>query len=747
MSAKNYISNVVANFKGLVTTNSFAAEANIQAQDGILKAYIPNFLYKPPYGYPRYLDIATVRKLALSPYIFMVTSTIIDEVTAIKWDIVPKAMDEPEDEVESPEEIVNDMANKGPDPLTLSHIKAVKDFLYNPNGNNESFEYILRQTLRDILELDSGIIIKVFNRAGKMTQIFSRDGGTFLKNPDVYGYMGNKADIVFPPEFQDDQQRKQYFDSVLNKDAAYFQYGWTAGGMPVPFGKREIIWFTRNPRSDSIYGRSPLEILKDIILSLIYGSAYNLDMYTNANMPEGAISLIGADGDIIDAYAKNFQNVFTKKDDYGNQRKQFHKYPVSNVETKFTPFQLSSKELEIIQQQQWFTKIVWACFGVTPSELGFTENSNRATEMVQSKVFQRKAIKPLLNLIEYNINTQLMPEFGFDDVEFRFQAFDVAEETEKAKLYENLIKSGIYSINEAREDMGLEPIEDGDDHASAGNDPWGEEGFNGEEEDQLREDNDMDMKALDTNNPLTLKKKERFGSKIKKRLKSAEEVILDIINKTFVNSKLGAIKSNLEVKAINEDVLNKLKELLTDPTAKAEVEDFVKINFMKGLIRSEDKYDMNFFPDKAKIDFIAEYNFELINNMNDKLRKQLQASLKRHYMNNSSYAAIKKDVNKIFKAADNNVNAIVRTERTRIENIGHLEGAKQSNLNLKKELMIVNDDRTTELCKRMHSKYKNHPIPLDAKYKDNITGQEWDAPPFHVNCRSDIDTVQVQEGE
>ena len=61
--------------------------------------------------------------------------------------------------------------------------------------------------------------------------------------------------------------------------------------------------------------------------------------------------------------------------------------------------------------------------------------------------------------------------------------------------------------------------------------------------------------------------------------------------------------------------------------------------------------------------------------------------------------------------------------------------------------MIVNDDRTTELCKRMHSKYKNHPIPLDAKYKDNITGQEWDAPPFHVNCRSDIDTVQVQEGE
>lgn len=745
MGAKNYISNIVANFKGLVSNSSYNTEAQIQAQDGILKAYIPNFLYKPPYGYPRYLDIATVRKLALSPYVFMVTSTIIDEVTSIKWDIVPKATDEPDEEIESEEEIVKDMVNNGPDPLTLSHIKKVKDFFYNPNGNDESFEFILRQVIRDILELDSGIIIKVFNRAGVMTQIFSRDGGTFLKNPDVYGYMGNKADIIFPPIFQTPDEKKVYFDSVLNHEAAYFQYGWTAGGMPVPFGKREIIWMMRNPRSDSIYGRSPIEVLKDMILSLIYGAAYNLDMYTNSNMPEGAISLMGAEEDTIDAWRDNFQNVFVKKDDYGNNRKQFHKYPVGNSEVKFTPFQLSSKELEIIQQQQWFTKLVWASFGVTPSELGFTENSNRATELGQNKVFQRKAIKPILSLLEYHINSQIMPEFGFDDVEFKFQAFDVAEETEKAKLYDTLIKSGIFSINEAREELGLEKIPDGDDHKTAGSDPFGKSNFNEDEENDIRDKNDMGQKAMDTSQPLTLKKKERLGHKIKGRLKKVEDDILNIINKTFVNSKLGAIKSNVEVKALNEDIINKIKDMFSSTTTKSDVESFVRINFMKGMSKSEKEFNMNFFPDKNKIDFIANYNFDLIQDATEDLKQKLRSTLSRAYMNNSNFTQIKEEVKSIFKATDVRVDAIVRTETTRIENIGHIEGARQSNLNLKKEVRIVNDARTTELCERLHRKYKDNPIGLDEKFKDNVTGEEWETPPFHVNCRSDIKTVQVEE--
>lgn len=743
MGARESFSNAIANVKSVFSSPSVTDEANV-GDNGIMKAFIPNFLYHPPYGYPRYIDIPNMRTLATSPYVFMVTSTIIDEVCSVPWDIVPKARNEPDEDMNMEED---DELTVNKNNITLSHIKQAKEFFYNPNGNDESYEFIQRQFLRDILELDSGVIVKVFNRGGKMTQMFARDGGTFLKNPDIYGYLGNKADIIFPPQMADNDKAKQYFDSVLSHEAAYFQYGWTAGGMPVPFGKREIVWLSRNPRSDSIYGRAPIEILHDVILSLIYGSTYNLDMYINANMPEGIISLLGANQEQIKQFRARFEKRILKKDNFGNMRKMFHKYPITNQEAKFTPLQITSRDMEILQQQEWFSKLVWACFGVTPSELGYTENSNRATEMVQSKVFQRKAVKPLLSLIAYHINTQIIPEFGFDDIEFKFLSFDVQEELEKTKLYDMQIKAGIKSINEIRDEMGLEPVENGDDHKTAGSNPFGNlgGGFGSDEESSMRERFSTEEKALTTASPLTLKKKETIGSSIKKKLKEQELFLLDTIAKSFVTSKLNEIKSTTERKALSEDIINKIKDMLNLTNMKGEMEDFVRVVFMRGIERSEGELGMNFFPDNRKIDFLVNYNLDLVKNMSDELKNQLKAAIQRAYMNNLSQTQIKDEVKNLFDKASERVDAIIRTETTRIDNIGHLEGARQSGLKLKKKIMTVHDERTTDLCKRMYNKYKSNPIELNAKFKDDVTGQEWETPPFHVNCRSDIDTVQVEE--
>ena len=39
-----------------------------ETRNGMHKAYIPRFLYKPPFGYPRYVDLLTIRRLAASPF-------------------------------------------------------------------------------------------------------------------------------------------------------------------------------------------------------------------------------------------------------------------------------------------------------------------------------------------------------------------------------------------------------------------------------------------------------------------------------------------------------------------------------------------------------------------------------------------------------------------------------------------------------------------------------------------------------
>ncbi len=427
----------------------------------IFKAYIPNFLYKPPYGMPRQDNTPQQKMLAKNPYVFSVIKTLCDEATSNGWEVKVK----------------DGFQDDGVD--YTDKIKDITKFLRNPNGNEESLQHLLRQIITDLLETDSAVLVKVFDHKKKMTQMFSRDGSLFLKNPDIYGYIGNRADFVLPlpdgftgvnidfggtPTVSQQQIMKTY--SLLYKeDAAYFQYGWTAGSMPIPFGKREIIYMMQMPRSDSIYGTSPTGRLLEIIMNLIYGADFNLDFYINNNMPDGAISLIGATNDVLKNFKENFVSKFTFKDKFGNNRKKFNKMPVSTSEIKFTPFSFTAKDMEVMAQQKWFTKVMWMCYGVNAEEMGFTEDSNKSTSEVQIKAFKRKAIKPILDVISYHFNTQLLTEF-FDNadpadvpLEFVFDEYDVQEDTAKHTLLEQQIRMGIKTPMMVAEELGIDTVE------------------------------------------------------------------------------------------------------------------------------------------------------------------------------------------------------------------------------------------------------------------------------------------------
>jgi hypothetical protein len=723
MGFRETISNVRKNVKGFLfrspTTLGMAnvSTPNNPAEDGQNKAFVSNdFLYKPPFGYPRMIDIPTIRSLAKTPYVFMVTSTIIDEVASVDWKIQPKPTFEMDEEgLEAQEADLISYQNKKIPRETLNHIMELNEFFNNPNKNDESFEFLIRAVTRDILEVDAGVLVKVFNKAGKFVQLFARDGGTFLKNPDIHGYMGNREEIIYLPEIEDKETKRIFFEKYLNLNAAYFQYGWVSM-MPIPFGRREIIYLMRHPRSDSIYGRSAVELLSEVIKTLLYGARMGLEFYTNNNMPDGIIELLDAEKEQIDAFRERFEQQFKVKDEFGTWRKQFHKYPISNVKTDFKPFTLKPAEIELISQQQWFSKIVWASFGVTPSELGFTENSNRATEMVQSRVFRRKAIKPILNLLEYHINTQIIPEFGFKDVEFKFNDYDIEEDLQRHKLFEIQRKIGISTVNELREEIGKMPLEEEE------TEPMEEEENENQFDEIFDEVKKKEHKALNTSQPTTPKSFERV---IKDYLKKNENEIIDLVDKL----KSGTVK-NIKANII-DDIIKKLGLVsFLEP----EIRKFVEDSYDKGLQQAEKEFDRNFFPNKEAIDFLQDYNFDLIKNLTEEMKNKLKTTLQRGYIEDMPQAQLKKEVKKIFEDMENRAKSIVRTEQARAENYGELDGASQSKVVKGKTISNYMDAKTSPLCRRMISKYGDKLIPLDQNFKDDKTGGSWKAPPFHVNC-------------
>jgi len=87
---------------------------------------------------------------------------------------------------------------------------------------------------------------------------------------------------------------------------------------------------------------------------------------------------------------------------------------------------------------------------------------------------------------------------------------------------------------------------------------------------------------------------------------------------------------------------------------------------------------------------------------------------------------------------------IARTETTRFISEGKITGYEESGVKGNKAWTSVHDNHTSELCDRLHKKYFDKGIPYDEQFVDDVTGQRFDYPPGHPNCRSAIEFRQIK---
>lgn len=443
-----------SNAQILMTNNNIEQR---QSNDPLLKTTYPIYLYKPPFGYPRNVNVVFLRNLANNPYVFSVIKAITDQAAETKWAIKPKEGVEMNEQLEQSQ-------------------KYNTEFFKNPNSDNESFAQLLRKIIPDILTLDSGVFNKVYNRKGELLQLRVIDGGAILKNPDRHGSLANRVPIIFEDanssiDSNATERKNKAYNEAVNQynsygytdQAAYFQFAYGINySVPIPFGRKEIIYIMENPSTETVYSRiSALQSAIDITLNLIYSSKASLDLFLNANIPSGIIQIAEANQEDTEAFQdKLFNQQYSGFDEYGFQRKINGKLPVvGNPNVSFTPLNFKNSESQLLEIQQWFTKVLWSCFGVTADEMGFTENSNKATGEAQTKANARKAVKPRLSMIANYLNDQVIPELMDGDLfEFVFDEFDIEEEIKKTELYTAQIANGMMSPQMAAEKEGVDLI-------------------------------------------------------------------------------------------------------------------------------------------------------------------------------------------------------------------------------------------------------------------------------------------------
>lgn len=384
--------------------------------------FTQDFYIRPVWGRPRLgIDYAELEVYENNIIIRMIITHIIDSVCSTDFTVVPiKEEDEVSDETQS--KIDN----------TIEFFEAKKWM--------ESWNNTLRRMLPDLLLWDAGVLILIFgkecytkegllkdNNTTPPLEVQSRDGRSFLADCDQYGR--------------------------INK---WFQYSFmNIQSKPIAFSSDEIIYIMSRPQSRSIYGIATLSIVKDVMDYLTASILANRSFWENGMFVSMQIDHPDiVDPDELKARAQLYKETLKGEANY-------NKAVITAGGTKITPLQFTNQQTQFLEVNEYMQKLVFALYKISPSQLGFQSETNRATAIVNSENYKQEGVKVVLTLIENYLNREIVWKYFGEDIKFKFDnSLDLTDKKQQVDIDHIALTDGTITINEIRSRDGLEEFAD-----------------------------------------------------------------------------------------------------------------------------------------------------------------------------------------------------------------------------------------------------------------------------------------------
>lgn len=138
--------------------------------------------------------------------------------------------------------------------------------------------------------------------------------------------------------------------------------------------------------------------------------------------------------------------------------------PVLDIDLDYVPISGNANESQLLETRKFSIQEVARYFNLNPMLLGdLSHTSYNSLEQAQLEYIQH-TLMPYIELIQDEFNRKL---FGWDSeyvIDLDENHALVADKSATSNYLKTLTGAGILSINEARHQLGYQPIENGDDH-------------------------------------------------------------------------------------------------------------------------------------------------------------------------------------------------------------------------------------------------------------------------------------------
>lgn len=297
----------------------------------------------------------------------------------------------------------------------------VQLFLESPDKEH-TWNTWLRMLLEDLFVLDAPTIYPRSTRGGQLYSLELVDGATIKRILDATGR------TPVPP------------------DPAYQQ---VLKGMPaVNYTREELIYAPRNPRTNKVYGYSPVEQVITTVNIALRRQTHQLQYYTEGNIPE---ALIAVPETWNATQIRDFQTHWDSVLEGNTAKRRKAIFVPGGMEPTFT------KEGVLKDQaDEWFARVVCFAFSVSPTP--FVQQVNRATAESAQETAKEEGLVPLMQWVKDTVNMIIVTRMGRPDVEFAWDKDEIADAKTRAEVDKIYVDAKVLHPDEVREKMGMEPM-------------------------------------------------------------------------------------------------------------------------------------------------------------------------------------------------------------------------------------------------------------------------------------------------
>jgi hypothetical protein len=229
-------------------------------------------------------------------------------------------------------------------------------------------------------------------------------------------------------------------------------------GLPMTnYDETDLIYAPMRPRPEMpIYGYSPVEHIETELTEAIRKTHYQLGFWVEGSLPDMIMSVPKEwTPTQIASYQALFDSTLS-----GNLAE---KSKVRFVPEGMKPYDIKNSGGEGLSSNRDEVLIRLACYAFSVSPSPFIKAMNRATAESAAQESQQEGLHPLMTWFRDDImNRIVQDEFGYDDAEFVWLPQSETDQLKRSQVYMNLVKNALLSPNEARQDMGRQPVPDGD---------------------------------------------------------------------------------------------------------------------------------------------------------------------------------------------------------------------------------------------------------------------------------------------